>query len=200
MASKKTILFPVVFMVLLTVIYTAVLAFINESTTDIIKEQENLRIKKSVLYVLNLPVSEDDDAVKALYSEKISEAESGDRIIYIYKEADVVSGYAFAFSGTGLWGTISGYIGTSSDLSSLTGVDFISHSETPGLGGRIDEDWFKDQFRGIQINGDNTVIFKPADGGNVDAVTGATLTSDSVRNMINDFVPELIEIAKEANL
>ena len=46
MASKKTILFPVVFMVLLTVIYTAVLAFINESTTDIIKEQENLRIKK----------------------------------------------------------------------------------------------------------------------------------------------------------
>ena len=39
MASKKTILFPVVFMVLLTVIYTAILAFINESTIDIIKEQ-----------------------------------------------------------------------------------------------------------------------------------------------------------------
>ena len=200
MASKKTILFPVVFMVLLTVVYTAILAFINESTTDIIKEQENLRIKRSVLFVLNLPVSDDDEAVKTLYNEKISEKETGDRIVYIYSEGGVVSGYAFAFTGTGLWGTISGYIGTAPDFSSLSGVDFISHSETPGLGGRIDEEWFKDQFRGIKINGDKTVIFKPADGGNADAVTGATLTSDSVRNMINDFVPELIEIAKEANL
>lgn len=200
MASKKTILFPVVFMVVLTIIYTSILAFINESTTGIIKDQENLRIKRSVLYVLNLPVSEDDEAVKKLYSEKITEEEKDDVIVYVYTEGGVLSGYAFAFTGTGLWGTISGYLGTSPDYSQLTGVDFVSHSETPGLGGRIDEAWFKEQFRGIQISGENTVIFKPAEGGNADAITGATLTSDSVRNMINTFITDLLVLTKEANL
>lgn len=200
MASKKQILYPVVFMLVLTILYTFVLAFINESSRDIIKEQEELRIKRSVLYVLNLPVTEDDTEVTALYNEKIEKSVIAERTIYIYKEGGVVSGYAFPFTGTGLWGSISGYISVSPDFTELLGIDFVSHSETPGLGGRIDEAWFKEQFRNLSVNNEKTAIFKPAEGGNLDAVTGATLTSDSVRNIVNDFVSEILDFAKEANL
>ena len=200
MASKKQILYPVAFMLVLTIVYTFVLAFINESSSGIIKEQEELRIKRSVLYVLNIPVTEDNAEVTALYTEKLEKSVIAERTIYIYKEGGVVSGYVFPFTGTGLWGSISGYIALSPDFSELLGIDFVSHSETPGLGGRIDEAWFKEQFRKLSVNNEKTAVFKPADGGNLDAITGATLTSDSVRNIVNDFVIEILDFAKEANL
>jgi len=200
MASKKQILYPVAFMLVLTILYTFILAFINESSIDIIKEQEELRIKRSVLYVLSLPVAEDNTSVNALFEEKIEKKVIAERTVYTYTENGTLSGYAFPFTGTGLWGSISGYIAISPDFSTLLGIDFVSHSETPGLGGRIDEAWFKEQFRSITASGEKTAIFKPAEGGNLDAITGATLTSDSVRNIVNDFVSDILDFAKEANL
>ncbi len=72
------------------------------------------------------------------------------------------------------------------DFTQVLGIDFVTHSETPGLGGRISELWFKEQFRAVSINSDDSdiVTYRPAPDGNVDAITGATLTSDAVRNII----------------
>ncbi|HAS73575.1 MAG TPA: NADH:quinone oxidoreductase [Clostridiales bacterium UBA8960] len=200
MARKKQILYPVVFMILLTAVYTFVLAFINESTVDIIAAQEALRVKRSVLYVLDLPSDGSADAVNQLYDAKLDTKPFGDDSYYIYKEDGMVVGYAFPYIGKGLWGSISGYMAISADLKTILGVDFVAHSETPGLGGRIDEEWFKVQFRGVPVAEAESLIFFPSDGGNIDAITGATSTSEAVRKIINGFVGEILDFAKEANL
>lgn len=200
MAKKKQILYPVLFMLIVTIIYTSVLAFINESTATIIKAQEELRVKRSVLYVLDLPVSDVDAEVNALYDGKITEKQSNGRDYFEYVDNNTVDGYAFLFSGTGLWGSITGYIAFNPDFTKVLGIDFVSHSETPGLGGRIDEPWFKEQFRGIAVNGDQSIIVKPADGGTIDGITGASLTTDSVKKMVNAFIKDALTFAKEAKL
>jgi len=199
MANKKQIIRPVIFMLVLTIIYTFVLAYINESSSGIIKEQEELRIKRSVLYVLGQPSTEADAVVTALFNEKIEIKVDGDQTTYLYKENGVLSGYAFEFQGNALWGSLTGYIGLSPDFTTVMGIDFVAHSETPGLGGRIDEAWFKEQFRGIPIT-ETTVAFKPTENATLDAITGATLTSNAVRNTVNAFISDILMYAKEGNL
>jgi ATP-dependent Clp protease ATP-binding subunit ClpC len=90
--------------------------------------------------------------------------------------------------GAGLWGSIIGYIGLSADYSEIIGIEFVTQNETPGLGGRISEDSYKEQFRGIDISGksENFIISSPEPGSNVDAIAGATQTSNAVVKLIND--------------
>jgi len=199
MPKKKPLLYPVVFMVAVTAVFTFLLAFINASTIDEIKRQEDLALQRSILYVFNIPYDEtNDDEVTKLYLENITTEVKEDRTIYFYKENGVLIGYAFQFSGSGLWGSITGHIAFVPSFDKILGVNFIAHSETPGLGGRIDELWYKDQFRDIVPNENGeAIVYRPADGGNVDAITGATLTSKSVKNMINSFIPEITSYAEE---
>lgn len=83
--------------------------------------------------------------------------------------------------GNGLWGPIWGYIGLSEDFSTVVGAVFDHKSETPGLGAEITTNDFRSQFSGrkMQHNGDNLSV-------EVDAIAGATRTSDGVNNMIKN--------------
>ena len=202
MPKKKPILYPVVFMVVITAFFTFLLAFINASTIDVIQHQEDLNIQHSILYVFNIPFdATDDTAVNTLYNDNIVITENNETLIFSYYTDNTLKGYAFKFSGSGLWGTITGHIAFTSDFDKLLGVNFIAHSETPGLGGRIDELIFKEQFRNLVPNSPNiAIVFPPEDGANVDAITGATLTSNSVKTMLNSFIPEIIEYAKEVGI
>ena len=108
------------------------------------------------------------------------------------------------FSGQGLWGTVTGVIAVNRDVSRIIGLDIISHEETPGLGGRIEEDWFKDQFRGEAIP-DSGIKVKKGEGGSdnnpdngiVDGVTGASLTSAAMEVIVNNQIAELRKEAAE---
>ncbi len=200
MANKKKILYPVVFMVILTAVYTFALAFVNEATIDTIKAQEELDVQKAILYTFDIEHDGSDEMVKKLYDEKLSyHAKDGedDLAYYIYKDAGTVKGYAFYYTGKGLWGSISGYLAFDPNFESLLGIVFTAHSETPGLGGRIDEAWFKEQFRGLSIVEDDPIEFKPAASGTIDGITGATATSVAVKEIVNDFVKQAKDAAKE---
>jgi len=196
MAKKKQVLYPVVFMVLLTVFFTFLLSFINLATSETIEEQQALVVQRSILYVFNLDSNASDEEVQESFSDAIDIQTKDDRSIYIYKENNQVKGYAFEFSGKGLWGTITGHIAITPDHKEILGINFVSHSETPGLGGRIDEDDFKDQFRNL-VMADPTIVLNKDTGGNLDAISGATLTSLAVRDMVNLNIPEILEFARE---
>lgn len=202
MPKKKPLLYPVVFMIAITAFFTFLLAFINASTVDIIQRQEDLRLQRSILYVFDIPYDEtNDDEVSSLFEERITIVQKNDRLIYTYKMDGTTKGYAFQFSGSGLWGTITGHIAFAPSFEEILGVNFIAHSETPGLGGRIDELWYKEQFRSIIPNtSGEAIVYRPANEGNVDAITGATLTSKSVSSMINSFIPVITDYAKEEGL
>ena len=81
--------------------------------------------------------------------------------------------------GKGLWGPISGYLAIDVQ-GNIVGANFDHESETPGLGGEITTDKFQSQFAGKQIMDNGAMV--PIE---FDAITGATKTSDGVKEMID---------------
>ncbi len=190
---KKTFWYPIVFMALLTAIFTFILAFMNYSTADRVAANEEYELQAKILYVFDIPIENDSvEAVDELFNEKITLEDD----VYAYHEGDSVEGYAFPVAGSGLWGSIVGYVGISEDYETMLGLTFTQQSETPGLGGRIEEEEFLSQFRGLDISESSEeeyVVYNPAPGGNVDAIAGATLTSKSVANFMNDDIHEFLQ-------
>lgn len=201
--DKKQILYPTLIMILFTAVMTGILAYVNELTRDQIMTLEALKVQKSILSTLNLTVDLNDNAaIQQLYQESITEVPFNDEIAYVAKRDGKTTGVAFQMKGNALWGSVVGYFALSPEGSQILGVDFLNHSETPGLGGRIDEAWFKSQFKGLPVDVSNlkTAIYRPEVGGNVDAITGATLTCKAVLDMINKSVQIDAKYLQEAGL
>ncbi len=76
----------------------------------------------------------------------------------------------------------------------ITGIDILTHSETPGLGARVTEPMFKDNFNGRQLNANFSV---KQDAGIIDGVSGATITSRAVCSAVVESVKLYPEIKKE---
>ncbi|TVR37802.1 MAG: NADH:ubiquinone reductase (Na(+)-transporting) subunit C [Bacteroidia bacterium] len=103
--------------------------------------------------------------------------------------------YILPIRGNGLWGPIWGYIGLESDLTTIAGANFDHASETPGLGAEIADKPFQEQFTGKRIF-DEEGNFRPVrvvkgrapadDLHAVDGVSGGTITSNGVTNMVRD--------------
>lgn len=82
--------------------------------------------------------------------------------------------------GNGLWGPIWGYLAIAPDGKTVIGAKFDHKSETPGLGGEITTEKFQSQFAGKQFFSNGRFI--PIE---VDAISGATKTSNGVQEMID---------------
>jgi Na+-transporting NADH:ubiquinone oxidoreductase subunit C len=109
--------------------------------------------------------------------------------------------YAVIFQDMALWGDVRGIIAVDKDVTTITGFDIISHNETPGLGGRIDEAAYKDQLIG-EVVGPGGMIRETRTGsydydhtnGTIDSITGATRTSDSMVKIINNELSRLRDL------
>ncbi|WP_088653324.1 NADH:ubiquinone reductase (Na(+)-transporting) subunit C [Geofilum rhodophaeum] len=120
-----------------------------------------------------------------------------DRLYPVY-EAHLEGGekkYVLQLRGAGLWGPIWGYVAVNSDGSTIYGATFGHKGETPGLGAEIEKPVFQEQFVGKQIFDQGTfksiaVVKGGADAEDkfeVDAVSGGTITSKGLENMLSDF-------------
>lgn len=104
--------------------------------------------------------------------------------------------YIIPLRGTGLWGPIWGYISLSDDLNTVYGVNFDHEGETPGLGAEITKPFFQKQFKNKKLFDKNhqfvsITAMKSAKNlteHQVDAISGATITSRGVSNMIHDCI------------
>lgn len=111
--------------------------------------------------------------------------------------------YVIPVYGMGLWGPISGYIALNDDKSTIYGAYFNHESETAGLGAEIkDNQKWQEKFQGKKLfKGDDrnaiaiSVLKKrdSNDPNSVDAVTGATLTSNGVTDMLHDCLGQYIK-------
>jgi len=197
---KKKVIYPIVFMVIVTSIFTLVLAVINELTYDTIQEQSRIKTQSKLLYALDIEYENNDENIVNTYSEYITEKSTENYTYYMAEKDEEIIGYAFEVVGKGLWGQIRSYVAFDDSFNQLKGVDFISHSETPGLGGRIDERWFVDQFQGIEVSESEDgeyLVFKPSIGGNIDSITGATSTSKAVRTIFNENIDQILQAKEE---
>ena len=81
-------------------------------------------------------------------------------------------------------------VGFEENMSKLSGVAIVSQNETPGLGARIEEPWFTAQFAGKQGPFRLVEEGTAAAPDEIDAITGATRTSESFRNIMNRILAE----------
>lgn len=115
--------------------------------------------------------------------------------IYVCQLAKGETKYILPIYGAGLWGPIWGYVAINSDGSTIYGAYFAHQGETPGLGAEIDKPKFSDQFKDKSLIKENqfkviSVVKKgqkPLNGEDyVDGISGGTITSKGVSNMLND--------------
>lgn len=180
--KKPSTLYSVLFMVLLAAIFTGVLATLNIVTADEIAKNSVIDKQRAILKAASIDVN--DDEIESIFESDFEKITDDSREVYRYKHEDK-DGYVFSYEGGALWGNVLGYVGMYEDQSKLLGISVYQNNETPGLGGRITEDWYQDQFRDLEVGEGDFIVYRPSPGANVDAITGATLTSNSMRDMLN---------------
>lgn len=140
--------------------------------------------------------------VNQRFQQHVEEMEAAGQTLYrgLDENEDTIA-YIIPISGNAVWGELRGIVALAPSFDEVVGVDFLSHSETPGLGGRIDELDFKEQFRGISIDpeaGGDYLVFRPDPDGQVDAISGATGTSNAVRRIFNEEIHQFMTETREA--
>jgi Na+-transporting NADH:ubiquinone oxidoreductase subunit C len=116
--------------------------------------------------------------------------------VFILKKEGELDKVILPVYGSGLWSTLYGFLALESDLNTVSGITFYEHAETPGLGGEVDNPRWKDSWVDKKIyNQDGNVAFRLVKGGakgvhEVDSLSGASLTSIGVENIIKFWLGE----------
>jgi len=137
-------------------------------------------------------------------SPEFSEIETDGPTIYQARAEGQVIGYAVRVVTTGYGGEIRLLVGIGPDLERITGMEVVEHVETPGLGGKINESSFQEQFEGLQPQQDISYVKggdTQAKENSIEAISGATISTDAVVSGINKILdsalPALTERAGE---
>lgn len=166
----------------------------KEQYTDILNP-EKFDIKslaKNPMY--NQEIPEEKDKAKLNTIPK-------NMIVYEVKEGEEIKKIVFPIYGKGLYGTLYGVIALNKDLRTVEGLTFYEQSETPGLGGEVDNPRWKEQWEGKVVYGENwdvkiTVNKKGVVKSNldqkyqIDGLSGATMTTRGVNNLVRFWMGE----------
>lgn len=187
----KEKIWMVALLVIVAFVSAVMLAVINIKTAPIVQRNNEIKLKKGVLEVFNLDYN--DSSLDEVFDNNVDIVEKEEIVYYQLKKKNDQqdnSLIAFKISGPGFWATIHALIAMQSDYDTIAGIKFLKHEETPGLGGRIDEEWFYSQFKGKKIK--PRLVKVPYDTAKTqnefDAITGATETSRSIEKLINNGV------------
>ena len=185
--------YTIIYSAIIVVVVAFLLAFVSTSLKE--KQEANVQLdqKKQILTSLNLR-DLDDNAAEAKYKEVVKDDGEVDGNRILTCEVDGKKKYVIPLKGMGLWGPIYGYLAIDDDKNTVFGAYFNHDSETAGLGAEIkDSREWQEKFRGKKIfrQGSDDIalsVKKKVDdpATQVDAVTGATLTSDGVTNMFSE--------------
>ncbi len=167
--------------------------------TDVSREEAEVEFNKYIKRQLALTndgkVDENTDAFKIGLKNEVKKDVSEQRYPLYIAEKDGETFYVVPLYGAGLWDAIWGYIALASDKNTIIGANFDHKGETPGLGAEITTDWFQAQFTGKKIldASNNFVSVAAVKGGakagdthGVDAISGGTITSNGVSDMIDE--------------
>jgi Na+-transporting NADH:ubiquinone oxidoreductase subunit C len=161
-------------------------------------------IKQSLTLQGGTVVSEDASAAFDIDMAAAIKAGNMDRSVPLYvaeKEGDTY--YIIPMRGKGLWGPVWGYLALESDGNTVVGATFDHKSETPGLGAEITTPMFTDQFPGKKISEAGmfksiSVVKAGTSAGDyaVDGISGGTITSNGVNDMLIDCLAPYAEYFK----
>ncbi len=156
-----------------------VLSYVNGKTKDTIAQ---IKSEAKVEAINRVLPKHDNDPLKDAY---IPSGSNSNMVFYIAKEQGKFVGAAFESSTmNGFSGYIGVMVGINSD-NEIFAIQILSQNETPGLGANTTLPNFLDQFKNMAIPPNSTVKVKK-DGGQVEQITGATISSRAVAEAISD--------------
>ena len=152
------------------------------------KIEEYDQIKSTRDSTLSTALSASDDIAIIKNREDVG------KFFIVRDEQNNIDKLILPIRGYGLWGTLFGYVAIEEDFNTVAGLEFYEHKETPGLGAEVDNPRWKALWPGKKIYKDNEVQLSVIKGKvqsddinsnyKVDGLSGATLTSRGVTNMI----------------
>jgi Na+-transporting NADH:ubiquinone oxidoreductase subunit C len=205
----------------MVVIVAFLLAFVNSSLRD--KQDANVRLdtQKQILAALNVRGVEDVEAAYTKYvkSDNLmqedgtlkpydgllatkyeTEVKANNRLHVFVCDVDGKTKYVFPVYGVGLWGAIWGYVALDDDKNTVYGAYFSHAGETPGLGAEIANEPFQDEFKNHKTLDNGAVALSVVKYGKVenktyqvDGVSGSTLTSNGVNDMLHECLSNYIK-------
>lgn len=171
-----------VILFLITAISALLLAYVNNITSPLIAENEKEKINNALNAVCKADAFLE---IEKTQSEKLLEEEYDGEIISIYEARsgeDERVGICAIIETKGYDAGLRCVIGVDEN-SAVTGVEIISHNETPGLGANAAKDEFKSQYKGK--NSEISVVKANAGDNEINAISGATMTSKGVTRAVN---------------
>lgn len=152
---------------------------------DVVASYDQIWASKSKRPSVSDKLSKAEDSIGIKYREKFSH-------VYLLKSEDgqTIEKYVFPVRGYGLWSMMKGYLAVEPDLETVAGLTFYDQKETPGLGGEVMNPQWKKKWPNKKIYRDGQVALKVSKGDQssnpygVDALSGATITSNGVSKMI----------------
>ena len=185
----------IIYSAILVVIVAFLLAFVYQALKPMQDANVALDIKKQILYSLNIRNLDGAEA-EAKYAEVVKEEKDVDGQKVYSCNVDGKEVTVLSMKGMGLWGGISGFVAVyDNDGPTVYGAYFNHESETAGLGAEIkdSQEWQekfigKKIFKGSDYSNVALSVVKKVDDPTtqVDCVTGATLTSNGVNDMIHE--------------
>lgn len=166
----------IVVLVLLSMISGAVLAFSYEITNAKMLEQAEIALQNAVKDVIPGAV-------------EVEPVENAELTLFIgIDDQGNKKGVAFETIASGFGGPIEMMVGYDPSEGKIIGLEILSMQETPGLGSKIDEPDFKDQFLGKSV--EDAFVVKQ----DVEIITGATVSSEAVSKGIKETLDKVIEL------
>ena len=173
--------------------------------------------KINALYEKNIKqviVDESGTIISERIDKNLTDAKTLPIYLYILTDGSIES-YIIPIDTQGLWGKIHGYLSLKTDGSTINGFTVYKHSETPGLGGEIEKNWFQKNFVGKKIlNREGSFVSLSIAKGKVedsipevrrtnyvDGISGATLTgkflSKGLQEILVTYEPVSIRFRKK---
>lgn len=134
------------------------------------------------------------DVASAIDIAKVGRQANVAQVYLVRGKGGAVDRIILPVHGYGLWSTLYGFLALESDANTVAGLGFYEHGETPGLGGEVDNPRWKALWPGKQVYRDGEVAISLLKGAvdpqsssadwQVDGLSGATLTSRGVSNLL----------------
>jgi len=223
--DKNTTLYTILFSFVVTFFFVIILSIVNTGTKSLVENNEKLKISSAVLETIGIEADESEilDKFSLLNKYEFVDGKKGNQIeqnIFEYlkeghllndvlfeyqRDNDII--YAKGFSGPALWGNVDTFLAFNQDISKILGFGVLDQEETPGLGARIEETWYKNQFKEQSIpeqpfaENEKFSLYlnffgglksqEDKEDGAVDSITGATRTTDGINAIVNRAISEM---------
>lgn len=193
--SRNSPLYILLFMTVLSVVFGTGISVVHYASADALQRNASLLKNRVLCRAFGLTVTgtsaaDYERAVGERLKAQTITGEGAPLSVYRLQGADTLG---IVFSGQGFWDKVTGILVLTGDKAHIAGLAFLEQHETPGLGARIEESWFLDQFEGLAVDwkapSDRRIVIggfpDPAAHNRADAVTGATQTSIAVMKSLN---------------